>query len=63
MYIRKLPFYTVLFKKKSRKIHQSHDGKTQGRGNLVTFLSNTTVNYIIEAISKLIKNKNFDRNK
>lgn len=44
--------------KESKKIHQSNlDVKTQGRGNLVTFLSKTTVNYILEAISKLIKNR------
>nr|XP_047135672.1 uncharacterized protein LOC105847622 [Hydra vulgaris] len=40
---------------KSKKIHEC--GKRQGRGNLISFLSKTTVNYVIEAISQLIKNK------
>ncbi|XP_025207424.1 uncharacterized protein LOC112603181 [Melanaphis sacchari] len=38
--------------KKSRKAHESG---SKGRGGLVTFISKTTVDYVIAAISRLIK--------
>jgi hypothetical protein len=38
-----------------KKIHDKQSNK--GRGNLVSFLSKTTANVIIEGITKLIKQK------
>jgi len=40
---------------KSKKIHEKQNSK--GRGNLVSFLSKTTANVIIEGITELIKQK------
>lgn len=39
----------------SKKIHENQNSK--GRGNLVSFMSKTTANVIIEGITKLIKHK------
>ncbi|KAL4135492.1 hypothetical protein QTP88_007098 [Uroleucon formosanum] len=38
-----------------KKSHKAHESGSKGRGGLVTFLSKTTVDYIIAAISRLIK--------
>lgn len=40
---------------KSKQIHQSDCGSKGGRGSLVTFLSKTTIDYIITTIQYLMK--------
>lgn len=40
---------------KSKQIHQSETGSKGGRGSLVTFLSKTTIDYIITTIQYLMK--------
>jgi len=43
-----------------KKSCKAHESGSKGRGGLVTFLSKTTVDYVISAISRLIKKSIWD---